>query len=177
MDQELDLIPKEKTPSLQVKLPNTENENESRTVLADSSNSVENDENQVSAENPISAEKSAPAEKSNSAEKSISTEKSAPAEESPKEKEMQKKPSIKWSDLMYRDPCKHWCQTTSRWLTSFPALLAHLHSDDYQNKLPIKDKPWKKRLELFTATLRGKFSPINLKKIKDFNLFLIKLID
>ena len=124
LDQELDLIPKEKTPSLQVKLPNNENENESRTVLADSVEQVEK-----------------PA-----------------TEETPKEKEQQqKKPSIKWSDLMYRDPCKHWCQTTSRWLTSFPALLSHLHSDDYQNKLPIKDKPWKKRLEMFTATLRGKF--------------------
>ena len=36
------------------------------------------------------------------------------------------------------------------------ALLAHLHSDDFQAKLPVKDKPWKKRLEIFNATLRGK---------------------
>ena len=43
-------------------------------------------------------------------------------EEETKEKEKPdiKKPSIKWSDLIYRDPCKHWCQTTQRWLTSFP---------------------------------------------------------
>ena len=67
------------------------------------------------------------------------------------------KTTIKWSDLMYRDPCKHWCQTTARWLTSFPALLAHLHSEDYHAKMASKDKPWKKRLEMFNATLRGIF--------------------
>ena len=78
-------------------------------------------------------------------------------DEKPEEKEVSKttKTTIKWSDLMYRDPCKHWSQTTARWLTSFPALLTHLHSEDYQAKMATKEKPWKKRLEMFNATLRG----------------------
>ena len=43
------------------------------------------------------------------------------------------------------------------------ALLAHLHSDDFQTKLPVKDKPWKKRLEIFNATLRGKANLVSLR--------------
>ena len=114
LDQELDLLPKDK-PTLQARVINREfagffskkvkfwvtrksvklaNNDEERTVLADG--------------------QQAPA-----AEKPSENEKE---EEETKEKEKPdiKKPSIKWSDLIYRDPCKHWCQTTQRWLTSFP---------------------------------------------------------
>lgn len=64
------------------------------------------------------------------------------------------KAGLKWTDLVYRDPGKHWCQITTRWMTSFEALLLHLHSDEYHSKLTIKDKPWKKRLDTFTSTLK-----------------------
>jgi len=62
---------------------------------------------------------------------------------------------IKTSDLTHRDPGKHWCGVTSKWLNSIHELLHHLHSDEYQAKLSNKDKPWKRRLEMFHTKLKA----------------------
>ena len=82
---------------------------------------------------------------------------------------------MKWSDLVYRDPGKHWCQVTTRWLSSFSALLSHLHSEEYHSKLPLKEKPWKKRLDIFNSTVQERDAikeslnePIELSKGSEF---------
>ena len=99
--------------------------------------------------------------------------------ESPKEdkstSKSTEKPGLKWSDLVYRDPGKHWCQVTTRWLSSFSALLSHLHSEEYHSKLSLKEKPWKKRLDVFNSTVKERDAikeslnePIELSKGSEF---------
>ena len=98
----------------------------------------------------------------------------SPKDDKPSSKSTEK-PGLKWTDLVYRDPGKHWCQVTTRWLSSFSALLSHLHSEEYHSKLPLKEKPWKKRLDLFNSTVRERDAikeslnePIELSKGSEF---------
>ena len=64
---------------------------------------------------------------------------------------------IKSADLTHRDPGKHWCAITSKWLSSIQGLLVHLHSDEYQAKMNNKDKPWKKKSEFLQQKLKGQY--------------------
>lgn len=73
----------------------------------------------------------------------------------PKQPAAPKPTVIKTSDLTHRDAGKHWCSVTTKWLNSIHDLLKHLHSDEYQAKLPSKDKPWKRRLDIFQTKLKG----------------------
>ena len=77
------------------------------------------------------------------------------------------KPSVlKSADLTHRDPGKHWCSVTSKWLNSIHDLLMHLHSDEYQLKLANKEKPWKKRLDVFHTKLKGNDNNCNLTNVR-----------
>ena len=58
------------------------------------------------------------------------------------------KKSEKSQEVSHRDSGKHWCSITYKWLNSVGELLSHLHSDEYHQKLPVKDQPWKKRSDL-----------------------------
>lgn len=98
----------------------------------------------------------------------------SPKDDRPSSKSTEKA-GLKWTDLVYRDPGKHWCQVTTRWLSTFSTLLSHLHSEEYHSKLPLKEKPWKKRLDLFTLTVKERDAikeslnePIELSKGSEF---------
>lgn len=58
------------------------------------------------------------------------------------------KKAEKSQEVSHRDSGKHWCSITYKWLNSVGELLSHLHSDEYHQKLPVKDQPWKKRSDL-----------------------------